>query len=122
MTGSTAASYLEDRGIAFQGVGAIDEAFALLEGGSVDAVVYDSPVLLYYALGEGRGKVQVVGNLFERQYYGIALPQDSPLREEINRTLLAINEDGTYNRIHQRWFGAPPVSTRPGKRRVPRSL
>ncbi len=76
---------------------------ALLEG-QVDAMVYDAPQLRYFAHHEGRGAVKVVGRLFAPQDYGVAFPQDSPLREPINRAILAIKESGDLQRIHDRWF------------------
>jgi polar amino acid transport system substrate-binding protein len=87
----------------------IEEAYDLLERGAVDAVVYDAPVLLYYAGTEGQGQVQVVGEVFEPQDYGIAMPSGSPDRELVNRALLDIMEDGTYSRIYNRWFSAAGV-------------
>gem|GEM_PF-2585280 len=47
----------------------------------------------------------VLGAVFNPEDYGIALPNDSPLRESINRALLALKEDGTYDRSEQFWFG-----------------
>jgi polar amino acid transport system substrate-binding protein len=104
VSGTTAADYLNDNNLIFTPVATIEEAYALLDSGDVDAVVFDAPVLLYYAATEGNGKVQVVGSLFERQDYGIALPSASPLREDIDRALLAVLEEGTYDEIYQRWF------------------
>ncbi len=83
----------------------ISDAYQLLIDGKVDAVVFDSPVLLAYAAGKGKGEVQVVGPVFARQDYGIALPTGSARREDINSTLLQIVEDGTYREIQERWFG-----------------
>ena len=83
----------------------VDEAYDLLDRGSVQAVVYDYPVLRYYALNFGEGRVQVVGAPFNEEDYGIAFPADSPLREEINRALLQLREDGTYDQIYAKWFG-----------------
>ena len=87
VAGSTGAAYLDERRIAYQGVEVVEDAYTLLKAGEIDAVVYDGPVLQYYAATEGQGKVQVVGNMFERQFYGIALPNGSPERETINRVL-----------------------------------
>ena len=103
---STAAQYLADRRIAFANVEAIEGAYDLLERNVVDVVVYDAPVLLYYAHGDGLGRVQVTGDLFELQQYGIAFPAHSTNREPVNRALLEIIEDGTYDRIYGRWFDA----------------
>ncbi len=104
VTGSTAAQYLTDRRLSFVGVETITDAYSLLERGSVDVIVYDSPVLLYYANGEGQGSVQVVGTIFQPQNYGVAFPTGSEEREIVNRELLGIFEDGTYEQIYARWF------------------
>jgi polar amino acid transport system substrate-binding protein len=102
-----AARYLTDNGLAFVGVERIEEAYKLLDQDKIDAVVYDAPVLLYHALTTGRGKTQVVGRILQQEHYGIALPTGSPLRAPINEALLAIEQDGTYDALCAKWFGAP---------------
>jgi len=104
--GSTAARFLTSRNIAHRRVQSIEDAYDALERGQVQAIVYDSPVLRYYANHDGRDKVKIVGLPFNNEKYGIALPEGSPLREEINRALLRIVEDGSYQDIYARWFGA----------------
>ena len=103
--GSTADEYLQRIGIHAATVSTIDDAYPLLEAGKTDAIVYDAPVLRYYEARSGSGKVKVVGTIFNPEDYGIALPNDSPLRENINRTILMLKEDGTYQRIYEFWFG-----------------
>ena len=103
--GTTAAQYLSDRPIQKVEFELVEEAFQALEELQVDAVVYDAPVLQNYASNEGAGKVKVVGSIFEKQSYGIALKSQSPYREPINQALLKLMENGTYDRIHQKWFG-----------------
>ena len=73
----------------------------LLERG--DAVVFDYPVLLNY-VKENPDKVEMVGGMFDDQYYGFMLKKDSPLEKEINMALLKINEDGTYKKLYNKWF------------------
>jgi polar amino acid transport system substrate-binding protein len=73
----------------------------MLERG--DAVVYDSPVILEYAK-KYMDKVEVVGYLFDKQYYGFALQEGSPLRQDVNKALLQIRESGEYDSIHSKWF------------------
>jgi len=51
------------------------------------------------------GKVMVVGKLFERQDYGLALPQGSPLREKFNRAILLLVESDKLEQIRTKWFG-----------------
>ncbi len=105
VTGSTADEYLQRIGIHAQTTDTIQDAYPLLEAGKVDALVYDAPVLRYYEARGGSGKVKVVGQIFNPEDYGIALPNGSPLRENINRTILMLKEDGTYQHIYQFWFG-----------------
>jgi len=107
VTGSTASDWLRNRGIAHEDVTSVDEAYPLLRRREIDAIVYDAPVLRYYALTAGKGRVRVVGSIFDREDYGIALAIGSRFRKPINLTLLEIREDGTYQRLYNRWFGAP---------------
>ena len=102
---STAAGFLSAHGLPFVPVDRIEDAYALLDQGQVQAVVYDSPVLLYYAATKGNGRTQVVGAIFKPEKYGIALPSGSPLRKPINETLLGLYQDGTYETIRAKWFG-----------------
>lgn len=104
--GSTASRFLAGRNIGHQRVSTIEQALSALEQGQAQAVVYDAPVLRYYAAHDGRDKVKMVGAPFNNEKYGIALPEGSPLREELNRALLRLVENGTYQDIYARWFGA----------------
>jgi polar amino acid transport system substrate-binding protein len=106
VAGSTAATYLDNRPIKKIEFELIEEAFESLNENEVDAVVYDAPVLQNYATQEGVGKAKVVGSVFAKQSYGIALKTNSPYREQINQALLKLMENGTYNEIHQKWFGS----------------
>lgn len=104
VSGSTSAAYLRDHNINMEGLANLDEAYAALESGKVDAVVYDSPVLLYYASHEGSDKVQVVGPIFRKESYGIVLAPGSPYRKPINQALLMLMENGTYQDLYDKWF------------------
>ena len=80
-----------------------DAAFALLDK-KVDAIIYDAPVLLHYAAHVGRGRVQVIGPLLQKEDYGIVFPHSSPLRKQVNDTLRSFREDGTYRKLYDKWF------------------
>jgi polar amino acid transport system substrate-binding protein len=101
---TTSARYLADNGLSFTPVDNIEAAFALLRAKQVQAVIYDSPVLLYHAAHDGRGYEEVVGAAFQKEQYGIALSNGNPLREEINRLILQFQKDGTYDAISSKWF------------------
>jgi len=102
---SPAADYLAQQGITTQLFEDEQDAYTALIDGRVDAVVYDAPVLQHYVANEGEGRVQMVGLVFQDLSYGVALPSDSPHREAINRALLRLAEDGTYQQLYARWFG-----------------
>ncbi len=108
--GSTAALWATQHQTKLTEYQKISEAFIELEKGNLDAIVYDSPVLLYHAATAGRGRVRVVGPVFKKENYGIvfprssALPRQRDLRKLVNEALLKMREDGTYDRLYKRWF------------------
>lgn len=104
--GTTSADFLRNAGVGYVGVSQVEDAYTLLRTRRVDAVVYDAPVLRYFARTEGRDDFRTVGSMFGVEEYGIALPEGSPLREPINRAILQLLENGTYQDIYNRWFGA----------------
>jgi polar amino acid transport system substrate-binding protein len=104
--GSTAANIVRELRAQVIEVGRIDEAYQALQDREVDAVVFDSPVLLYYAATEGKGRVNLVGAPFRKEDYGIIFRPGNPLRRQVNATLLQLREDGTYQQIYDRWFAS----------------
>ncbi len=104
---STAAAFLKSSRAQVTEVPRITDAYDALLARKVDAVVFDAPVLQYLASHEGKGKVQTVGAVFRREDYGIVFPLDSKLRKRVDRALLAIREDGTYQRLYEKWFATP---------------
>ena len=103
--GSTSATHLASRSVPFSEFDNINALFKALETGELDAIVHDAPVLSYYAQNDGKGLVKTTGSIFRPEKYGIVLPEGSPLREQINRALLRLREDGTYRSLLTKWFG-----------------
>jgi ABC-type amino acid transport substrate-binding protein len=103
--GTTSVATLEKLGAVVVPTQTIDQSFQKLLNEEVNAVVFDSPTILYYARNEGAGKVSVVGPLFDIQYYGFLFPQGSDLREPVNRALLELRNNGMYGKIFSKWFG-----------------
>ncbi len=103
--GSTSVDYLRQHNVEVMEFVKVEEAYQALQHEQVDAVVYDSPVLLYYASHDGKGKVQVVGPIFRKEDYGIAFPPNSPYRKPVNEALLKLKENGTYDQLYKKWFG-----------------
>lgn len=104
--GTTSVTALEKLGAVVIPAKSIDQAYEKLLKNEVNAVVFDSPTILYYARNKGVGKVSVVGPLFDLQYYGFLFPQGSELREPVNRALLKLRTNGIYDKLHSKWFGS----------------
>lgn len=86
----------------------IDGAYMELATGGADAVLFDSPAVLYYSKTAGKSSTKVVGPLYMGQSYGIAFPQGSPLAEQSSIAILKLMENGTYAKIYKKWFGTEP--------------
>ncbi|MGY6528825.1 MAG: transporter substrate-binding domain-containing protein [Cyanobacterium sp.] len=104
--GSTSVRFLENLSANVVPFETIDEAYEGLKNQDIEAVVYDEPVLLYLINEmDNDHSTKIVGNTFDVQSYAIVLPRGSSYRNEINRAILALRENGTYDQIYERWFG-----------------
>lgn len=103
--GSTASGYLVKREVRHHNYDNLETLLDGFEKNQLDAVVFDAPILAYYANSKGRNTAQIVGPIFLRENYGIILAQNSPLAEPINRSLLRLRENGVYDEIYRHWFG-----------------
>ena len=102
---STAAKFLRRRDIDYKGYQNLEDMLAAFESGEIRVVVFDAPVLNYYVQHGGSEYGRTIGAVFLREYYGFAFPQGSDLTEEVNRTLLEMQEDGSYEELYNSWFG-----------------
>lgn len=99
---------MQNRELNGHGYNDLDTMLKAFENGSLDAVVFDSPILAYYVLTDGAAFGQLAGPTFQHESYGIALPSDSKWIEQINQSILKFREDGTYAEIYLKWFGENP--------------
>lgn len=102
---ATSEHSLRNLGATIVTVKKIEQAYVKLKRREVDAVVFDRPILTYYALNEGSDWSELVGETFDKQKYGLALQNKSSLREEINQAVLALRENGQYDELYKKWFG-----------------
>jgi polar amino acid transport system substrate-binding protein len=104
--GSTSEEYLRQHNMIPVEVPDAESMFERLRDGDGQAVVYDAPVVMYYASHDGRGRVQLAGTIFRRENYGILFPSNSKLRKRVDEALLRLKEDGVYDQLYRKWFGA----------------
>lgn len=105
LSGATAIGYLKEHNATAREFQRTEEMYQALLDRRVDAVLLDAPIQLYYATHAGKGLVRMVGPEFNKNEVGFMFPADSPLRKKINSILLILREDGTYQRICDKWFG-----------------
>lgn len=103
--GTTSSIVLEELGARVVETRTIDDAYQQLQEGDVQAVVFDHPVITHYANSQGGDTGLVTtGDLFNEEYYGIALPQGSPYREILNSAILRIEREGELSQLYSEYF------------------
>lgn len=87
----------------FDGIG---EAFMELEKGGAEAVINDFAVTDYYIKTDGKGKVKLVGDIFQAdEQYGIGIKKgNTEIANMINDGLKKVKESGEYDQIYKKWF------------------
>lgn len=108
VSASTSTAYLEGRGIPFHAYPTATACLQAIVDKQVDAVVYDEPILRYLSNTVFNGRVEVLPASFHPQYYGIALPQNSPLREAVNQVLLSEISSPAWKETLLRYLGKTP--------------
>ncbi len=88
VTSSASERFLKNNYIDPDGYATVTEALQALNSDRVDAVVYDEPILRYSLERDSLSNLKVLPYRFNTQYYSFAVPQDSPLRDEIDPVLL----------------------------------
>jgi polar amino acid transport system substrate-binding protein len=82
-----------------------DQLLEALREGQVDAVVNDEPLLRYLVRSRYPTQLTVAPVLLDRELYGFALPEGSPLRESINRVLLRKIHEPAWHDLITRYLG-----------------
>ncbi|GIO21527.1 transporter substrate-binding domain-containing protein [Oceanobacillus sp. J11TS1] len=106
--GSTSAKFLEENleDKKIDTYEQLDQVYMAVENGSADAVMYDLPNVEYYIATTGDG-LKVVGDLYQAEDYGIAISKgNEDLVAAVNDALATLKENGTYDEIYDKWFGA----------------
>jgi polar amino acid transport system substrate-binding protein len=102
-----AVDYLREHRAQVRDFPTIDQLSKALLDKNVDAAFTAAPLLRYFAAHEGRGQVELVGPEINVAPVSIMVQLNSPLRKEIDGALLTLREDGTYQKLYDKWFGSP---------------
>ncbi len=101
---SNAAAYAARQGGRVRTYPALPEAIRAVQGEEADVVVYDAPILKYWARREFAG-IAVGDALLIRDDYGFAVAEGDPLRERINAVILDVIGGAEWQALKQRFFG-----------------
>ena len=101
---SVSDKYLKNRRIYPMYYENIVSGLEAVKNGSVDAMVYDAPLLQYYINHKFRKSLTLTGAQFETQNYSIIVPQGSKRLEKINQALLEIVNSPEWEDILHRYL------------------
>ncbi len=83
------------------------QAFTALKSGQADALSTDNGIL--YGMSIQDKNYVVVGGNYTNEPYGIAINKgQKPFVRTVNAALTKIKENGTYDKIANKWFGDVP--------------
>ncbi|MBS0580834.1 MAG: transporter substrate-binding domain-containing protein [Proteobacteria bacterium] len=111
IAGSVSVRYLREHNARVVEFTQVREVYQALLDKKVDALLLPGPALRYFQAHEGKGLVKVVGPEFNRGVLGLMFPEGSRLRRPVNAALVAMREDGTYQRLCDKWFGSEVGTT-----------
>jgi polar amino acid transport system substrate-binding protein len=102
---TSSAYYLDHQRISHRGFSGPEEGLKALQAGTIDAFVYDKPLLSWLILRDFSSTLRVLDVTFDNQNYAIALPKGSPLREMINPPLLEETESDWWQQTLFEYLG-----------------
>lgn len=103
---STSADLLNARDLRFVAFDSPTRMFEAFKAGQLNALVFDAPILAYFAKSLEPEDVQLLDRIYRAENYGIALPTGSRLREPIDQSILRLREMGDYDALVTKWFGS----------------
>jgi ABC-type amino acid transport substrate-binding protein len=107
VNGSSSVEFLEQQRIAHRGFADPIAALNAVKAGSVDALVYDRPLLSWMVRGRF-STLQVLRVTFDPQNYAIAVPLNSELRVPLDVALLEAVTSEWWQQVLYRYLGQTP--------------
>ncbi|MGK7376547.1 amino acid ABC transporter substrate-binding protein [Planococcus sp. 1R117A] len=93
-------------GAEIEGVEGFNQAIELLNSGRVDATVNDNLTVLDFLKQRPDANIKVVDEASDVAQSGLLFRKGSgAIVEEVNTALAEMIEDGTYDKISEKWFG-----------------
>ena len=106
MNQSESAAWAADANVAVLSMQAFSQVQRNFDEGRIDAFVHEREVLEYLINRRNMTGVKMAPLQIEPRSYAIALPQQSPLREAVNLSVLTIIDDPQWQTILREYFGS----------------
>ncbi|XP_059165876.1 glutamate receptor ionotropic, NMDA 2B-like [Physella acuta] len=84
----------------------IKAGITALKQGKIQAFIYDSSVLEYWASRDEKCRLLTVGNRYAMTGYGVGFPPDfkNPWIDKFNKVILKLQENGEMDRLQKFWL------------------
>lgn len=105
LANSATGGFLDGERIKHRTFAQVVDGLKALEAGSIDAFVYDKPLLAWTVEQRFSSTIQVLDVDFEPQSYGLAMPLGRPYRKAIDVALLETVHDQNWKRTLFRYLG-----------------
>jgi ABC-type amino acid transport substrate-binding protein len=105
VAGSATEDALTQMRVRFRGFRTPQDGLKALRDRTIDAFVYDKPLLAWIVLQEFSSSAQILDFTFDPQRYAFALPEGSPLREQVNLALLETIQSDWWKQTLFRYMG-----------------
>jgi ABC-type amino acid transport substrate-binding protein len=105
IAGSATVGFLDGRRVRHRNFAQLADGLKALESGSIDAFVYDKPLLAWTIQQQFSSTLQILDVDFEPQSYGMALPPSSTYRKAIDIALLETVRGPEWRQTLFRYIG-----------------
>ena len=107
--GTTSENYLRFHNVQILLADNLDDLISMLKNQSADAVVYDAPALMY--ISKNDPSIKVVGEMFDKQRYGIVFPQTGILitKNYLTSPLSVCKKQGSTRKFITNGFNLKPT-------------
>jgi ABC-type amino acid transport substrate-binding protein len=105
IVGSATVDFLTRERIPYRGFASAHDGLKALESGTLDAFVYDRPILAFLVQQQFSGGVEVLDVVFDRQSYGMAMPLGGGSRKAFDLALLEAVQSDWWRETLYRYLG-----------------
>lgn len=102
---SATAAIMEEQRVRATSFESVEKGLEAVANKEIDAFVHDAPIIRYHTNRTFSNDVRILPNTFNDQFYGIALPSGSPMRNDINLILLEFISSNEWQEMVDRYLG-----------------